>query len=81
MIKITGRIENEKLLKRILLNVLEGLNYLHENEIIHGDIKSANILIDEENDEFVFKLTDFGTSKNLSTVQKNIETEKKSLKG
>jgi len=71
-----------------MLNILEGLNYLHENEIIHGDIKSANILIDKERresegnkEDIIFKLTDFGTAKNLQTVRKNIEAEKKSLKG
>ena len=86
LISKIGCLTNEEFLKQILYNLLEGLNYLHENEIIHGDIKSANVLIDNTNTEtinnnLIFKLTDFGTAKNLQTVKNNIESEKKSLKG
>ena len=30
----------------VLLDALHGLSHLHENRIIHGDIKPANILLD-----------------------------------
>ena len=45
------------------------MNYLHnhENHIIHGDIKAANILYDGS----VIKLTDFGESRVLMNNEKN----------
>ncbi|KZT24816.1 kinase-like protein, partial [Neolentinus lepideus HHB14362 ss-1] len=40
-----------------LLHVSQGLQYLHEREIIHGDLRGANILIDEDGNA---QLNDFG---------------------
>jgi len=53
----------EETLKRLLTDVLKGLQYLHKNGIIHRDIKPANILIKETYDGPVAKITDFGISK------------------
>jgi serine/threonine protein kinase len=39
--------------------MLEGLVYLHEQGVIHRDIKAANILTTKEG---LIKLTDFGVS-------------------
>ena len=46
----------------ILKHVLAGLAYLHEEKIIHGDVKPAKILLTNE-DPSEWKLTDFGLSK------------------
>ncbi|PIO76883.1 kinase domain protein [Teladorsagia circumcincta] len=39
--------------------IAEGMEYLHKNKVIHRDLKSPNILFDEEG---VVKICDFGTS-------------------
>ncbi|OAD78613.1 hypothetical protein PHYBLDRAFT_101025, partial [Phycomyces blakesleeanus NRRL 1555(-)] len=42
--------------------ILEGLNYLHEQDVVHCDLKAANILTTKAGD---VKLSDFGVSLNL----------------
>lgn len=52
----------EKLVASFCIKILSGLEYLHENEVVHCDLKAANILTTKTGD---VKLTDFGVSLNL----------------
>ena len=54
---------NERLIRKYTKQILIGLKYLHDNKIIHRDIKCANLLI---GDKGTIKLTDFGCSKKIS---------------
>ena len=49
-------------IKSILKQLLEGVAYLHKHKILHRDIKSANILL---NDEGIVKLADFGLGRKI----------------
>ena len=53
----------EPLTARYVSQVLQGLSYLHVRNIIHGDIKGANILITKDG---VCKLADFGVAAQLN---------------
>ncbi|OMJ87321.1 hypothetical protein SteCoe_11007 [Stentor coeruleus] len=65
-IKKSGKLkENE--VKEILLQILSAVEYLHDNNIIHRDIKLENILLVSEGSNKI-KLIDFGTA---TTLDKN----------
>lgn len=53
----------ESVIRKYCKEILKGLEYLHSHNIIHRDIKGANILVDKIGS---CKLTDFGGSKVIS---------------
>jgi len=50
-------------IKCIMYQILEGLQYLHSNNIIHRDIKTANILLNNKGE---IKIGDFGLARIIS---------------
>lgn len=52
----------EPLVRNWVRQILLGLNYLHQRDIIHRDIKGANMLVDNKGG---IKISDFGISKKV----------------
>ncbi len=46
--------------------IIDGLAYLHANNITHRDLKPANILLTTKNGKRIPKITDFGLAKNTA---------------
>ncbi|PWN31079.1 hypothetical protein BDZ90DRAFT_33366 [Jaminaea rosea] len=57
----------EKLVASYVVKILEGLSYLHEQDVVHCDLKAANILTTKNGN---VKLSDFGVSLNLKAMEK-----------
>ena len=49
----------------IIQGVLDGIAFLHNNKIIHRDLKAQNILINREDGVWTPKITDFGLSREI----------------
>jgi len=54
-------------IKKVMQQMIEGLFYIHNNKIIHRDMKAANILITKQG---ILKLADFGLSRAISISTK-----------
>jgi mitogen-activated protein kinase kinase kinase len=53
---------HEPLIRNFVRQILCGLSYLHGRDIIHRDIKGANVLVDNKGN---IKISDFGISKRV----------------
>jgi serine/threonine protein kinase len=54
-------------IKSYMEQLLLGIEYLHKNDIVHRDIKGANILINNEGE---LKLADFGLARTFKRDEK-----------
>ena len=61
MLNSYGQLQ-EPLIRNFVRQILEGLAYLHAQDIIHRDIKGANVLVDNKGQ---VKISDFGISKRV----------------
>jgi mitogen-activated protein kinase kinase kinase len=68
----------ETLVKNFVRQILLGLQYLHDRDIIHRDIKGGNILVDNKGG---IKISDFGISKKADTLMSGNRAHRPSLQG
>ncbi len=53
---------SEKIIVDLLVQVLQGISYLHARKILHHDLKPENLILDENNQ---IKILDFGLAQSL----------------
>jgi serine/threonine protein kinase len=75
-LKAFGKL-NERLVAGYVVKILEGLHYLHRCDVVHCDLKAANILTTKNGN---VKLSDFGVSLNLRAMVPK-ESESKDVAG
>ncbi|KAI0657977.1 Pkinase-domain-containing protein [Cubamyces menziesii] len=68
-LKAFGKL-NERLVANYVVKILEGLHYLHQNDVVHCDLKAANILTTKNGN---VKLSDFGVSLNLRAMEREMK--------
>mmetsp|Transcript_91805 Transcript_91805/g.259919 ORF Transcript_91805/g.259919 Transcript_91805/m.259919 type:complete len:371 (-) Transcript_91805:33-1145(-) len=66
------------LVRKYTRQILEGLEFLHGENIVHRDVKGANILIDSQGDA---KLADFGACREVEALQSTITGGLRSIHG
>ena len=76
-----GKYLKEEIIQHIILQILNGLQCLHAHNVIHHDIKPANILLKYDNEKDLkemnflkctFKISDFGLSKYKNDQQERM---------
>ncbi|EKM50459.1 uncharacterized protein PHACADRAFT_263766 [Phanerochaete carnosa HHB-10118-sp] len=68
-LKAFGKL-NERLVAGYVVKILEGLHYLHQSDVVHCDLKAANILTTKNGN---VKLSDFGVSLNLRAMEREMK--------
>ncbi|TDL14605.1 kinase-like protein, partial [Rickenella mellea] len=65
-LKAFGKL-NERLVASYVVKILEGLHYLHQSDVVHCDLRAANILTTKNGN---VKLSDFGQSFNIREMER-----------
>ncbi|XP_028290286.1 serine/threonine-protein kinase 17A [Gouania willdenowi] len=60
---------SEEDVKRLMRQILEGVTFLHQNNVVHLDLKPQNILLTSSSPIGDIKIVDFGLSRMISSNQ------------
>lgn len=63
---------DEKICRLYTLQILSALCYLHQRDIVHGDLKGANVLLSKDGEKV--KLCDLGSARQLEASFSSVNT-------
>jgi NIMA (never in mitosis gene a)-related kinase len=72
--KAEGQGLEERLIWHIFLQLCNGLKHLHENGIVHRDLKTMNVMIVRDERRFIVKIADLGVSRQISEDTMMLQT-------
>tara|TARA_B100000524_G_scaffold323783_1_gene205844 strand:+ start:337 stop:1872 length:1536 start_codon:yes stop_codon:yes gene_type:complete len=64
----TDTYNNEKVIKDVMKNIFIGIKCMHDNNIVHKDLKPENIALVNNHDPSNINIVDFGLSVNLDEI-------------
>ena len=62
-IEIGSVVDRDKIMRNILRDVITGIRFIHEKQLMHGDLKPNNVLINMSPDFIQASIADFGLTR------------------
>ena len=66
---------------RLMRQILDGLAYAHDRDLVHRDIKPRNLLVSKDNGKLNARLADFGLAKNFADAGLSQISSEHEIKG
>jgi len=60
---------SERDARKCFINLLHGVEYLHEMDVVHRDLKLENLILSSRNDFTTIKIVDFGLAKKSNSTR------------
>jgi len=62
-------------IKNILLMLLQSIEHLHSNYVLHRDIKPTNILVSKHSRDYTIRLADFGLARSFACINRGLSPQ------
>jgi serine/threonine protein kinase len=70
----SSRLERDELIRKIALQIIQAIVFIHGHQIIHRDVKPDNLLVLEKQQFWAVQLADFGMARFRTAEQNDLTT-------